>query len=290
MNAKEAFPEDNSSSVTFAFGHVVGLGIQEYITHHSVARTYLACFLAWDCDLLQDNPKQAKSFWLALAAVDRFIAMVGSGYMEDWELASYKGRPATELSFIIHIPSTSGRRFTYKGFVDAVLVHKHTGEVMVLEAKTTSSSSVAAASYKNSFQAIGYSIVLDALFPKLSSYTVQYLIYRTKGMEFDSLPFEKSYLDRALWIRTLLLDVQQVETYEDAGIYPMRGESCYSFFRECEYFGICTLSTEVLTTPLTEEERAEIERHQSEDFEIVLSVQELIDAQLAKACADVPQT
>lgn len=278
LNATVLNEEDVSSSVTFAYGHVVGLGIQEYITHHSEDLTIWKCFLEWDCDLLQDNPKQNKSFWTALAAVQRFISMCSSGFLRDWELCTYEGKPATELSFIITFPDG----FTYKGFVDAVLQNTITGEVMVLECKTTSATSVNAATYKNSAQAIGYSIVLDALFPTLSSYTVKYLIHKSKACDYDALDFDKSYLDRALWIRTLLLDIEVIKMYEAAEIYPMRGQSCNEFYRECEYFGICTLATDKITEPLTDEEETEIARRNSEDFQITLSINDLIEAQLRK--------
>jgi hypothetical protein len=278
LSAKANENEDASSSVTFAFGHVVGLGIQEYITHHSVDETFWKCFLEWDADLLADNQKQVKSFWLAMAAVQRFISMCNNGYMKDWTLCIYEGKPATELSFIVNFPDG----FTYKGYVDAVLQNNTTGEVMVLECKTTSAASVNAAAYKNSFQAIGYSIVLDALFPTLSSYQVQYLIYKSKAKEFDVMQFEKSYLDRALWIRSLLLDIETIKMYEEAGIYPMHGESCNDFYRECEYFGLCTLATERITDPLSDEEIEVIKNRNETEFQITLHINDLIAAQLSK--------
>ena len=277
LNAR-AEENDLSTLVTFAFGHTVGLGIQEYITHRDVDRTYWTCFLNWECDLLDENQKQKKSFWLAMGAVERFISFASSGFMQEWELATYNGRPATELSFIVHLPDG----FTYKGFVDAVLTNTVTGEVMVLEVKTTSATSVNSAQYKNSAQAIGYSIVLDALFPELSSYQVQYLIYKTKEMDYEVMAFEKSYLDRALWIRTLLLDVDTIKMYEESGIYPMRGQSCNEFYRECNYFGICGLSVDSITEPLSEEEHQVIQDRIDNDFEITLSLADLIQAQLKK--------
>jgi len=279
LNSKQQeAKEGDTSSVTFAYGHTVGLGIQEYITHHSEDLTMWRAFLQWDADLLDENEKQKKSFWLALAAIQRFISMCQHGFLKDWELATYEGKPAVELSFIITLPNG----FTYKGYVDAVLVNLITDEVMILELKTTAATNLSAAQYKNSFQGIGYSIVLDALFPELSSYTVHYLVYKTKASDYESLPFEKYYLDRTLWIRTLLLDVDTIQMYEEAGVYPMRGESCNDFYRECEYFGTCTLSTEALTESLTEEQEQEILRAHAEDFQIALTLNDLIQAQLAK--------
>lgn len=269
---------DPSQSVTFAYGHIVGAGIQELLQHNQIDRAVWAAFLMWEPDLLDANVKQNKSFFLGLSAIQRFASLLSNGFMRGWCLYQYKGKPATELSFIINFPDG----FTYKGFVDAVLVHPDTKEVMVLECKTTAQNYIAAATYKNSAQAIGYSIVLDALFPNLSSYKVQYLIYKTKANEFEAMDFEKDYLSRALWIREILLDIEMIKLYEDAEIYPMHGESCNDFYRECEYMNICTLSTASLSTDLTQLGIDSIHEKNKSDFQINLSLSDLIAAQLNK--------
>lgn len=277
LGGKVELVEDIPGSLTFAYGHAVGAGIQGLLEGDSLAQVIWREFLAWDVDLLADNPKQNKSFWGALHALAQFDSMRSNGYLNDYELVSYQGKPACELSFVIHFPDG----FRYRGFVDAVLRHRITGEIVVLECKTTNSANVNPAQYKNSAQAIGYSIVLDALFPELSSYKVIYLVYQTKAEEYVQIPFEKSYYLRALWIRELLLDIETIKMYEAAEIYPMRGESCYSFFRECEYLQVCTLSTEHLATPFTEEAAAKIESDIAQ-FQIHVSLADLINAQLNK--------
>jgi hypothetical protein len=232
----------------------------------------------WEPDLLDEDIKRKKSFWLALHAIQKFMAMCKAGFLNEYEIVSINGRPATELSFLIRFPGG----YTYKGFVDLVLRHKVSGEITVLEVKTTSGTTVAAASYKNSAQAIGYSIVLDVPFPQLSSYKVKYLIYKTKNMEFEVMDFTKDYLSRALWIREILLDIESIKMYENASIYPMHGESCYIYYSECEYMGICTLSTDKFTVPLSQKITDEIHRKNDADFEINLGLQDLISSQLAK--------
>ncbi len=268
---------DASSSVTFAFGHAVGQGIQSVMEGKTESQVLLDMFLIWEADLLAANDKQNKSFWSAVIAVQKFMAMREQGYLSEWELVYIDGKPACELSFLIHLPDG----FKLRGFVDAVLRNKLTGEIMVLELKTTSSYAVNAATYKNSAQAIGYSVVLDHLFPELSSYEVLYLVFKTKTAEYEQLLFTKSYFQRALWIRELLLDVELIKMYEEAGIYPMHGESCYNFFRECEYIYTCTLSTDKLTDKLTEEQKEKIlESHT--DYQIHITLNDLILSQLSK--------
>lgn len=270
--------EDVSQSVTFAFGHVVGLGIQNCFQGMSEQEILFNAFMMWEPDLLADNAKQVKSFWFALNAIQKFIAMRKSGFLNEWSVVSINGKQAVELSFIINFPDG----FTYKGFVDLVLQNDLTGEIMVVEVKTTAQNYVPAATYKNSAQAIGYSIVLDVPFPKLSGYAVKYLIYKTKSMEFEVMDFQKDYLSRALWIREILLDIEMIKLYDGASIYPMHGESCNAFFRECEYLGICTLGTDKLTDPLKTEDVIKIMDNNKSDFEINLSLNDLIMSQLDK--------
>lgn len=272
----EAEAEDIDSSVTFAFGHLVGHGIQRTFEGATEEQILWELFLMWKPDLWAENIKQKKNFYYAVFAVQKFRAMYAQGYLNEYELVQYNGRPACELSFRITFPNG----FKFRGFVDVVLRHKITGEVIVLELKTTSSTNLNAATYKNSAQAIGYSVVLDVLFPELSSYRVLYLAYTTKDHEYNELPFEKSYLQRALWIRELLLDIDVIQMYEEAGIYPMHGESCYDFYRECKYLSLCTLSTTSLTD---EPELTEDEYDTKETFDVELTLQDLIDSQIRKA-------
>jgi hypothetical protein len=265
--------EDVDSSITFAFGHIVGHGIQRAMEGVPESQIIWELFLMWKPDLLAENPKQNKCFYKGVFAVQKFLALRSSGYLVDWELVQYNGKPASELSFRISLPDG----FKYRGFVDVVLRNKVTDEVMVLELKTTSATNLNPATYKNSAQAIGYSVVLDVLFPSLSSYQVLYLVYTTKNYEYNPLPFEKSYLQRALWIRELLLDVEVLKLYEESGVYPMHGESCFEFYRECKYLGICTLSTDKLTDPASPDAEQKVE-----EFQIELTLQDLIESQLSK--------
>ena len=196
-------------------------------------------------------------------------------------MVEYQGKPACELSFRIHFPGS----FSYRGHVDAVLREKSSGKVVVLEVKTTGVAGVInPATYKNSAQAIGYSIVLDKIFPELSSYEVLYLVYHTKKREFEPLSFTKNYLQRALWIRELLLDIDVIQMYEEAGVYPMRGESCVSFGRDCEYLNTCTLSTAFLTKPCSPADEDKVQ------YQLELTLQDLLESQMGKVSPSTQQT
>lgn len=262
--------EREEDSITFNYGHLVGTGIQLVMEGYTEDQIIISLFLDWKLDLFARNAKQLKSFWEAIYAVQKFIVMRECGFLDDYELVYWNGKPAVELSFKIEFPDG----FKFRGFVDVVLKHKVTGEVMVLENKTTSYTTVVEAQYKNSAQAVGYSVVLDVIFPDINSYTVLYLIYKTKDREFIPMPFTKLYLQRALWIKELLLDIETIKLYEEAQVYPMRGESCYNYYKECEYINTCTLSTHYLVSK--EKEKPE------QEFTINLTLADLIDSQIAK--------
>lgn len=269
----EKLAEENlrTSSVTFAFGHAVGLGIQMTLENRSQQEILMGMFQIWNVDLLDAEEKDKKSFWHAIHAVQKFAALRDSPLLADYELAYFNGKPAVELSFRISMMDG----FRYRGFVDVVLRHKVTGELMVLELKTTKFSRVDEAQYKNSAQAIGYSIVLDAIAAGQSDYKVLYLIYKSTTCEFEPMVFRKSYSQRAIWIQQLIMDVQLVEYYEASGMYPMHGESCYDFFRPCDYFGVCGLSTDKLVNlnkPYVPED----------DFMLELNLLDLLDSQLER--------
>lgn len=269
--------KETEQGVTFAYGTAVGVGVQSVLENKSEKEVIMDTFLSWDVDLLHETPRQKKSFWLALFAVQKFMSLKENGFLEEYELVYYKDKPAVELSFQICLPNG----FKYRGFVDAVLRHKISGDIMVLECKT-SSGTANSAMYKNSGQALGYSVVLDILFPEMSSYVVLYLVYETKSYEYRELPFKKSLLQRALWLQELLVDSKMIELYESYTTYPMHGESCFDFFRECEYLSLCTLDTNNLTKPLTEDIMKKV-KEDEKNYDFNLDFYDLVEAQINKA-------
>lgn len=273
--------ESQEESITFSYGQIVGLGIQLALERVDYDQIIWQMFLGWKPELFADNPKQNKSFAAAVFAIDKFRVMLDEGYLDGFSLVTYEGKSACELSFLISLPNG----FKYRGFVDAVLKHDKTGEVIVLECKTSSATTLNPATYKNSAQAIGYSIVLDAIFPELSSYRVLYLVYSTKQLQYDQLEFTKSYVQRARWIRELVLDTEILSTYNQNNLYPMRGESCFSYFRECQYMGLCQMDTDRLVPSLSDEMYEEmvdgIEQKNSE-YQIQITLDDLINSQLSK--------
>ena len=260
--------------ITFAYGHVVGHGIQRILSNIPLRQVVWEMFLMWDVDLFAEDEKKDKSFWTAVVAVEKFAHLrANTDFLEDYEVVVYDGKPACELSFCINFPDG----FRLRGYVDVVLRHRTSGAILVLELKTTGAKSFSPSQYKNSSQAIGYSVVLDAIAPNISSYEVLYLVYQTQKQEYTPIPFTKSYLQRALWIKELLLEIERIKLYETHDVYPMHGESCYNYYRDCEYINSCQLSTDLLVVGFNEQEHTD-----TAEYQINLSITDLIEAQVNK--------
>lgn len=270
-------------SEDLTFGEAVGTGIQQLLMGVSVKQVWINLFVKWKRDIIDVSDKEEKkkkTIWHAYNALEIFNRIHLPQLLEEYDVAKFDGKLACELSFRIDI----GSGFAYRGFVDAVLLHKKTKELMVLEIKTTASKFVNPAKFQNSGQALGYSLVCDLLAHRIkevagSSYRVLYLVFKSPLNEYEPLPFNKSHSQRAMWIKNLLIEVDTLLLYEKESCFPMHGESCESWGRACEFLNVCNLSNEFVVhgaNPAIKEENytfeiplldlinAQLERHQQE--------------------------
>lgn len=236
--------------LTFGMGHIAGLAIQICFEQPTISLEDLVwkLFLSPQCtpiDLLESDSKRKKSFYFALHAARIFHAQLFPRISAEYELVYLEGgKPATELSFAIHIKNN----IYYRGFIDAVIRHKETGRIAVLENKT-SSIGANPALYKNSTQGVGYTIVVDHLFPEDSALECIYFVYDTKQFEYTDLPFPKSSQDRLDFLRTLWLEATYIEMCAESNYFPKRGTGCFSFFKECPFYGVCDIDPAYLVVP-----------------------------------------
>lgn len=263
---------DAEDNIDFAFGHAVGAGVQNLWLTRDMNKALFNSFMAWNAPFDFEIRKKKKSIWEAGMAVEKFLPYIEEN-MEDWELYTLpNGKPGIELSFALDC----GNGYKHYGHIDVVLRNKHTGEIAVIELKTTGLKYAEEAVYANSSQALGYSVILDTLFPGLSSYEVFHFIYSSTDREWTPMPFTKTVAHKSEWIKDLLLDHAMLDTYKRMHFYPKRGESCYNYFRRCEFFGTCNITPDTELLVLGMEEDAEIVDYQ-------LKLADIIEAQKARA-------
>lgn len=247
-SSERAIEDTEADKVTFDFGHVVGDGVVSVIAEDTWDTTVMKMLMSWKGDLLSQDVKRKKSFWETVYAVQQFKLLRDSGFLDEYELYYHNDKPAVELSFVITTPDG----FRQRGFFDAVLKHKHTGALVVLELKTTAANNFNEAMYKNSSQGVGYSVVLDVIAPGYSAYSVLYLVYRTTKKEYVPIICPKTAVDRANWLTLLVDDMERIMQYQSQEDFPPYGESCYHYGRECKYYGVCGLATDALIQPWDE--------------------------------------
>lgn len=221
------------------FGKAWGEAVASYLVNQDQDKAIFSLFLAYT-PLLETEKKNLELaiflFMRAILELDKIL--------QDWEVVSFNGKPAVELSFRLDIDDM----FYYVGYVDIVLKNRWTGRVAVLDNKTTGLLlHDLSPLYKNSGQLLGYSIVLDHICGEENTeYDVLYFVGQLARNRFlDSncklLSFSKNLQDRLHWFITLGLDVQHLTEMVGMGVFPQRGSSCLQYMKPCKHFGTCGL-------------------------------------------------
>lgn len=284
-NSPSAEIDTGTVNLDFAFGHAVGAGIQTYAATGNLTAALLATWLSWrapyDAEKTdkRGNPS-GKSLTWACYAVEKF-SYFWQRELGDWEVVRLvNGKKAVELEFAVDFQNG----YFHFGHIDVVLQHKQTKQLAVWEGKTTGFEDVDEALYANSSQALGYSVVVDAIAKQLdhadgADYEVLYIVYSSSLREFQLLPFGKSRAQRAEWMQDILLDHSNIAAYQKLNFFPKRGEACYDgrWRSRCPWFGTCTLQTSSIF-PNTELRKLEnIEDIETVDFKFTLA--ELVKVQ-----------
>lgn len=264
------------------YGKAFGEGVQAIMSGKSWEQVIWAAFLAWPFPVDMDGSKDNKGFFNCMRALELFSQLWELGYAGNYDLAMIPDPktgellPACELGFKILLPNG----YYYIGYVDAVLIDKSTGQLVVLELKTTNAKYVKEETYKNSRQALGYAVVLDAIAKALSldrtSYTVLYLVFMTMNEEFVPMPFIKSYRQRARFIKELVMEATMI-AFERENKHFIRSGNCVGFGTVCEFFGMCESDLEMLVDMTKLAAEVPFERPVSAMFEFTF--EQLIEAQ-----------
>lgn len=256
-------------------GTAYGAGVQCYMLTGDID---LAAFVTWlsyypqEEDLLRvptiSQARCVNNLYLSKDQLDKL--------RQRYEVATFNGRPATELSFKILIDA----KWFYTGHIDLVLFDKVQKIYIVFEIKTTLYKMADLRPlYQNSAQALGYSIVLDTIVgADQNEFGTLYFVCRDKNNsdfipDIYPFPFNKTIIDRLKWFYTLGMDVKRLNEMEELGIFPMRGHSCVKFGKTCTHFGFCSTSAGDI------KKAEEVDNHK---YDFVFKLQDIIDNHLER--------
>ena len=235
----KAVPYAKENTVHTAFGSAFGAGVQTYLVTGSKDYAIVAAASAWHMGLFDSDAKSNKSLATCVLWLEKWIHSYGAHLLTEYKVFEVEGKPAIELAGCI----TLGNGYSYRMFVDAVLQDRESGELLVLEIKTTGSV-VDPVTYHMSDQGTGYGVLVDALAKKYnlpSSFSVAYMVLESKTGDFAYFPFVKSAEERVRWIAQQCAIAETIETiYNKFPIWPTRGNHCVSYGRACQYAGSCT--------------------------------------------------
>ena len=221
------------------FGRAYGEGVASYMTHQDPDLALFKTFMAYWPILEEERKTQEICMSLVLSSIPHL-----DNLLMDWEVATFNGKPAIELSFRLNIDS----RFYFVGYIDLVLRNKWTGVHGIMEVKHTGLNIFDLSPlYQNSGQALGYSIVLDKIVGEAqSNYEVLYFAGQLgSGNGFSpkihTMIYPKTLQDRLNWFITLGMDVERLHLMLDNNVFPLRGASCLQYMKPCKHLGTCNL-------------------------------------------------
>lgn len=261
-------------SVYFSRGHSYGTGIQWYLATQNIE---LAIFKAWLAywPELEQKPKVFQARTLQdLLNIQREL----DEFLEEWEVATFNGKPAIELSFRLDI----NENFYYVGYIDVVVKKRNEELYGVVEVKRTSTNLTDVRPlYKFSGQGLGYSIVLDKIANKQQSnysliYAVGQDIKNSLQSKFHLIDFKKTLQDRLHWFISLGLDVKHITEMLELGIFPRRYTSCVRFNKVCTHFSTCNLTA-------GEKYKEDNPEDEEKEYQFTYDLQELINDHIERA-------
>lgn len=267
------FARKRDTTIHTAFGHAVGEAVASIANGSSLDDAVFAAYLGWEVDLLEEHSKSKKSFATAVEAIQNFYRLWVDSLAVEWEVLYVDGKPAAELGLRVTVGE-----FVYRGFVDLVLKNRFTGEIAVLECKTTGSKVALEAQYGMSNQSLGYAVILDKIVPDVSSYIVLHLVYSTSTQQWNVFPVHKSLLKRANWLRDLVYEVRRIIMYQEDDTFPTNGAACTNWGRICHWYGMCDQPTAELIPVLPPMEADDDSRYQ-----YTFSLEELLEQQMENA-------
>jgi hypothetical protein len=274
----EGAPDKQDYPAT-VFGKAFGEGVSTYMITQD---RDMALFKAWlgYYPILEDS-KRTEEILLSLVMVT-FPQL--DNLLQDWEVAYFQDKPAVELSFRLNNlqSDTHPNNIYFVGYVDIVLKNRWTGRYAIMENKTTGLDLLDLDPlFKNSGQALGYSIVLDKIAgAENSEYDVIYLIGQLKSRTANGFSpmvhvktYPKTLQDRLNWFISLGMDTNRLEQMLELNVFPLRGGSCLQYMRPCHHFGTCNLRTLDRIKEIPED---------TIDYQFVYNLNDLIDNHLER--------
>ena len=284
-------------SLIFAFGHSVAAGVQSLVSGKTLEESIMHALAAYDIDDLFEDYR-GRNFGKVILALQLFERQVK--FLSDWEVAWFidadgNKRSGVEFDFLIELTNDG----TYQGHIDVVMYNRELNQFMILELKTA--ATYYETTYRNSTQALGYSLVLDYILDAMkeslqldaeaiasakSMNQVLYYIFDIGEEAWVDLNLRQTSLAKSDFLLDVDTDVMLIKHYRTIKLFPKRGSNCRKYNSECEFFTTCDFNS--LVYEQAPKSKSQFETNAKPAIHIKL--EELIQQQMERARQDFYKT
>ena len=241
----DAFSREGGKSIDTAFGSAFGAAIAYVLANMNVEpkarllEANLIAFANWHVGLFEEITSSRKSFGSCLHAIQKFNYTYANVLAKDYEIADINGESSIEYGIGLLLGSSDMNPFLYKGNIDLVLRDKKTGELVVVDLKTSSKDlETLGYMYGKRSQVAMYASILAAALGQ-STARLAYIAWNPKEEELYLLPFTMTADDMAYEIESLHARAQVITLYETLARFPHNGDACLAYGRPCKFWGTC---------------------------------------------------
>jgi len=242
-------PRDDDSTEAGA-GKAIHAGYQEYLKSQDRDKAAFAMMLNYPFKA-NANEDHDRSVYATYATLE---ALIDAAPLVEYEVAKLsvdgQEKEAIEVPFEFEIENFSlsekaGEHIpvTYVGKIDAVLFNRETHEYSVFDIKTHRRKlNDLSPLYMFDEQCIPYSLIIERLLgSELNSLTARYIscYLDLVNPKVNVYPFPKTREAIEDWAKGLMVDLQQIKTFYNAGWFRRNPGACLNFNRKCAFFDIC---------------------------------------------------
>jgi len=239
-------PDDDS--IPAAVGRAFHRAYQEFVVSHDENRAYYELLRAYPWELALTVQQNRRTWDVVMSTFEEAIKQF---HMWDYDIMRFKRPdgvevPCVELPFELRFLNTEMPGFAgiaFIGYIDLVLLHKATKEILATDIKTHQSTiRDRTAEYMYNSQQIPYGVVVEHLLGNpVESFNVSYHDCHLSLPEPRVQVYEFTKTQGAIqeWLTAKILQFRSIKSMLELELFSRRESGCVAFNYPCKFLDIC---------------------------------------------------